>query len=338
MTTINATYQLLPVDQLQIDLRNPRIAKWMEMYKDDVSDEAIRLAIGVGASAGPGQDSLSGPSYTVLREAIRTSGNLIHPIIVNKEPDGTLRVIEGNTRTLIYRELQWDPIPAMVYENMSEKEIDAIRLQAHLVGTREWSAYAKAKYLCYLREEEHLTFGELVDFCGGKRRDVDESIQAYKDMEEHYRAVIESDDQFDHSRFSAFRELQNLRTQEAIRSAGYTKTDFARWVFEGKFPGLESVRQLPKILGNNTAKDVFLKENAREALRTLDLLEKPTSTNLEDATLEMLTTEIYTRINSITWSEIQRLRSIQAAAERDLYYDVRDVLVGFCKDITEENE
>jgi len=348
MEKTEAAYEILPVNQLVLDLKNPRIAKWMEMY-DEVNDEAIRLA--VGAAAPPGQDALTGPSYSTLKEAIRTSGGLIHPIIVNREPNGTLLVIEGNTRTLIYRELQWDSIPAMVYKNMSEAEIDAIRLQAHLVGTREWSAYAKAKYLCRLRENEHLTFGELVDFCGGKRRDVEESIQAYRDMEQYYRNILESDDQFDHSRFSAFRELQRQQVQEALISSGYSKDDFSRWVNEGKFQRLETrwvnegkfqrletVRQLPRILGNETSKEVFLKDGAIAAIKTLDMLEKPPSTNLQESTLQMLVTEIYNRINAIPWSDIQRLRSTQALSERDLYYDARDVLTSFCKDIGDDIE
>ena len=335
MEKTEATYEILPVNQLALDLKNPRIAKWMEMY-DEVNDEAIRLA--VGAAAPPGQEALTGPSYSTLKEAIRTSGGLIHPIIVNRETNGTLLVIEGNTRTLIYRELQWDSIPAMVYNNMSEAEIDAIRLQAHLVGTREWSAYAKAKYLCHLREKEHLTFGELVDFCGGKRKDVEESIQAYRDMEQYYRNILESDDQFDHSRFSAFRELQHQRVQEALHSSGFSKTDFSRWVHEGKFQRLETVRQLPRILGNHTSREVFLKDGAIAAIKTLDMLEKPPSTNLQDSTLEMLVTEIYNRINAIPWSDIQRLRGSQALSERDLYYDARDVLISFCRDISEDIE
>lgn len=330
-------YEIVPVDQLELDMKNPRIAKWVEMYGDNVNDEAIKLAIGAGTGYGEGE-AISGPSYSALREAIRTNGGIIHPIIVSREPNGRLLVIEGNTRVVIYREFKWDTIPAMVYENMSEAEIDAIRLQAHLVGTREWVPYAKAKYLHYLQNAGHFPFSQLIDFCGGKRREVEDLIQAYKDMEEYYRPILESEQEFDHTRFSAFVELQAGRVRQALHTSGFSKMDFSKWVHERKFQPLNTVRQLPRILQNEKTKEVFLKDSAGEAIKILDMLEIPTTINLKDATLEMLVTEIYNRINAIPWSEIQRLRSEPDTDKRDLYHDARDALISFCKDIVEEND
>lgn len=332
MDKSKTTYEILPINQLELDLKNPRIAKWIEMYGDDVSDEGIRLALGAGMPSGEGEP-VSGPSYSSLREAIRTNGGIIHPIIVNREPNGRLLVIEGNTRVVIYREFKWDIIPAMVYENMSKVEIDAIRLQAHLVGTREWVPYAKAKYLHYLRDVEHMPFSQLVDFCGGNRREVEALIQAYKDMEDYYRPILESDQEFDHTRFSAFVELQAGRVWQALHTSGFSKKEFSKWVHERKFRPLYTVRQLPRILQNEKSKKVFLKDGAGEAIKILDMLEIPTTVNLKDATLEMLVTEIYNRINAIPWKEIQRLRSEPDTGERDLYCDARDALIGFCDDI-----
>ena len=124
-------------------------------------------------------------------------------------------MIEGNTRTLIYKQLSeqgvagdWDHIPAMVHSGLSEGEKDAIRLQAHLVGPRPWDPYSKAKYLSYLRNSQHLPLSEVVDFCGGKQREVLDYIDAYDDMEKYYRGALESDQDFDPTRFSAFVELQ----------------------------------------------------------------------------------------------------------------------------------
>ena len=129
---------------------------------------------------------------------------MIHPIIVDKESSGRLVVIEGNTRTLIYREFNnqgvsgdWSTIPAMVYSGLPEEEIDAIRLQAHLVGPRQWDPYSKAKYLVHLRNRQHLTLNQIVDFCGGRKREVLDYIDAYQDMESYYRPLLESDDEFD---------------------------------------------------------------------------------------------------------------------------------------------
>jgi len=135
--TCGSTFERAPVDQLELDMKNPRIAKWVEMYGNQISAEQMSLALG----AGDGQVDDNSPTFNSLRDAIKTNGGIIHPIIVNREAGGRLVVIEGNTRALIYREFKqqklsgdWSMIPAMVYEGLSPRDIDAIRLQAHLVG------------------------------------------------------------------------------------------------------------------------------------------------------------------------------------------------------------
>jgi hypothetical protein len=76
----------------------------------------------------------------------------MQPIIVDKRPDGRLICIEGNTRLYIYRafvaegvEGSWTQIPALVHDGLTTMDVDAIRLQAHLVGPRPRDAYFKGK-------------------------------------------------------------------------------------------------------------------------------------------------------------------------------------------------
>ena len=153
----------------------------------------------------------------------------------------------------------------MVYQQLPQQSIDAIRLQAHLVGTRAWDPFSKAKYLNMLQSVEYLSFNQIVDFCGGKKREVQNLISAYNDMEKYYRPILESDQDFDHTRFSAFVELQKSSIIEAIMSANFSKTDFAKWVHSGKFyPNLQTIRKLPQILQNEKAKTVFLQSGAEE--------------------------------------------------------------------------
>jgi len=187
-------YEMVPIDRLELDVKNPRIAQWVEMYGDDVSEDAMKLALQRGGS----DDKVAGPSYRSLQESIKTNGGVIYPIIANREPNGRLLVIEGNTRALIYREFKragvdgnWDLIPTIVYENMSEDQIDAIRLQAHLVGARDWDPYSKAKYLDMLRNKLHLPWAQVVDYGGGNQRELERLVAAYNDMENYYRPVLE---------------------------------------------------------------------------------------------------------------------------------------------------
>ena len=307
--SLESRYELLPIEQLVLDLNNPRIARWLAMYKEPRTAEQIALALG----AGSGQETEGGPSYSALKQSIRTYRGIIHPIIVNKEEDGRLVVIEGNTRVQIYCEFRqertpgdWDTIPSVVYECLSEQAVDAIRLQAHLVGVRQWDPYSKGKYLNHLYNSEHLTLDQVVDFCGGNKREVLNYINGFNDMERFLRPLIDSDGDFDVTRFSAFVELQAPRIQEALVGAGYGKTDFARWVHERRLHPLNTVRLLPQILQNARAREVFLQDGAEKAQRFLDA---PTpQAQLRDATLEQLTRELCKRINDIRFEDLQRLR------------------------------
>lgn len=328
-----STFTRLPLDGLELDITNPRIAKFIEMYGGEITAEQMSLALGAGETP---TDANSTTFYS-LRESIRTNGGIIHPIIVNKMADGRCVVIEGNTRALIFREFKkqkvegdWDTIPAMVYECLSQEDIDAIRLQAHLVGPREWDPYSKAKYLDHLRNAKHLTMDQIVDFCGGRKREVLDYIAAFNDMEEHYRPLV-TDDQFDQSRFSAFVELQRPRVKQAIVNHKFTYGDFSKWVREGLIYPLNMVRQLPRILDNPKSRAVFLKAGAQEAMKLLDLPEVVDS--LKDVSLEDLARELSRRVLGMTYSELQRLRANVAGDENAVLCDARDHLVQVCKDI-----
>src|SRR5437773_2810318 len=122
VSTAECTFERLSVEQVELDATNPRIAKWVQMYGDEISAEQMSLAL--GAAGGEVEDD--GTTFTSLRESIKTNRGVIHPIIVNRERDDRIVVIEGNTRVLIYREFlsqgidgDWARIPAMIYEGLS---------------------------------------------------------------------------------------------------------------------------------------------------------------------------------------------------------------------------
>jgi hypothetical protein len=333
----DSRFMKLPVERVELDITNPRIAKFIEMYGDDISAEQMSLALGAGESPTEGNST----TFFSLRESIRTNGGIIHPIIVNRQSDGRLVVIEGNTRALIFREFNkqkvegvWDAIPAMVYEDLSQRDVDAIRLQAHLVGPRDWDPYSKAKYLDHLRNAKHLTMDQIVDFCGGRKREVLDYIAAFNDMEEHYRPLV-TDDQFDQSRFSAFVELQRPRVKQAIVNHKFTYGDFSKWVLDGLISPLNMVRQLPRILDNPKSRAVFLKAGAQEAMK---LLEVPAVADaLKGVPLEDLAREMSRRVLGMAYSELQRLRANVAGDENALLCEARDNLAQVCKDIAADD-
>ena len=333
----HSSFEMLPVDQLQLDIKNPRIAKWVEMYGHEISAEEMSLALGAGDT----QTEANATTFHSLRESIRTNGGIIHPIIVNRTTDKTLTVVEGNTRTLIYREFtkqsqkgNWELIPAMVYEALPVAYVDAIRLQAHLVGPRPWDPYSKAKYLEHLRNTEHLTLDQIVDFCGGRKREVLDYISAYNDMEQYYRPLLDSDDQFDPTRFSAFVELQRTRVKEALASTHHSYTDFSKWLIDDLISPLNLVRQLPRILQDKRSREVFLRDGAKEALKILEV--PPPDEAIKDASLEQIAHEVVRRVLNMTYSELQRMRENVGSDENEVFCQARDQLIQLCKDIAAE--
>ena len=322
----------IPVDNIVLDNSNPRIKHYLGMYTV-LNEEHMLLALGAGAGDEGGSTALG--SYERLKHSIRASGGIIQSIIVKPLEEGHFLCIEGNTRVAIYRQLRnedkasgqngerWDYIPALVSDQMDEEAAHKIRLQVHLVGNRPWDAYSKAKYLHELVEDYKMPLGELVSYCGGSRNDVLQSINAYIDMETHYKPVIDDfDGNFDPSRFSAFVELQKPGIKQAIFKAGFSESDFSKWVDERKLFPLNTVRRLPQILDNPDARRLFLREGARAAINTLD--SPDLDTRLREANISQLARALQEKIGLLPFDDAER---IARQADSEEHLELKDLLM-----------
>ena len=332
-----STFKDLSVKKLTLDLENPRIKRFVEKYGTTPTAEQVSLALGAGSP----EEGQSGPTFYSLKESIRTNGGVIHPIIVNKTGDNKYTVIEGNTRVAIYQEFEeqkvkgkWKEIPAIVYENLSPQAINAIRLQAHLVGPRDWDPYSKAKYLNYLRNSEHLTMPQIIDYCGGKKHEIENYLAAYNDMEKFYRPILESDDEFDSTRFSAFVEVQKTNIKNKILEAGFDITYFSKWVHDQLIYPLNTVRQLPQILSNPEAKKIFLKDGAKEAMKVLDT---GGDVSLQNATIEALAAVLYKKLSSLPLDEFKEMKKDLGKHKVIALFSLEEELVDTCKMLRDED-
>lgn len=305
-------YIELPVDLINLDEENPRIARGLAHFGEITSDLMALLLIS------------NSDSCASLRESIRENHGIVHPIVVNKKVDGTYVVIEGNTRLQIYKDFikngepgDWTKIRAIVYEDMSQDKMHSIRLQAHLIGPREWDPYSKAMYLNYLANEEHMPMNTLISFCGGtsKASEIRNMIAAYNDMEQYYRPLCDDDSQFDIKKFHGFVELQNRHIVDSLTAHGYTKTDFSQWMIDDRFSTLQDVRRLPDILNSIHAHAVFLKSNSRDAKKIL-AVEEITVDKLKDVPYELLAQELAKRMIAIQLREIIHLRDDSDYSEK----------------------
>lgn len=328
-------YKLLPIDSLELDKTNPRIRKWLEQYGDSPSFEQMLLALGAGTS-----DPESGSTVTFqsLKESIRAHGRISTPIIVLALPDDRYRVVEGNTRVAIYRSFKedgikgdWDAIPAIVHSELTPREIDSIRLQCHIVGPRPWDPYSKAKYLDALLNTENRPLSDIVDQCGGGQKEILEYVEAYREMEKYYRPILESDGDFDPTRFSSFKELQAPPVRQAILETNFSFADFAVWVRDRRIDPQNTVRALPRILRNPQARAKFLAVNAREALKLLDV---PPSPALASITLEHLLQTLIERLNVIPYADVKQLKADPGCQKAQLLFEANETLAEICKDLS----
>jgi hypothetical protein len=332
--------KMMPLDQIELDLENPRIARLLSMYKEVTSDQ-IALALSTGES----EEGETFSSYRNLKSSIKSNEGIIHPIIVNRLLDGRMIAIEGNTRLQIYREFladepseKWEQIPCIIHENLPRYTIDAIRLQAHLVGPRPWDPYSKAKYLNMLSTVEYMTIDRIIEFCGGKRREILNYISAYKDMEDHYRPLLaDPDGDFDPKQFSAFVELQKPRIKSSVINNRYTIKDFSKWVIENKFSPLNTVRSLPEILANAKAKDSFLRDGGdAEQAKTILFQNIANGSDISNLTLIELSQEVTKRLGGISFKDVKDMKRDEADPTRQSLSELHWQLEEIIKDIMDE--
>lgn len=324
--------RLISIDQIDYDVDNPRIQLAFDHGREK-TEASIKLALGADS---PDEDSVNGTTIHGLKNSIRANRGIIHPIIVRKKNDGRYLVIEGNTRLMIYREFReknfegdWSKILCLVYDGIDQTEVDAIRLQSHLVGPRQWSPYAKARYLAQLERRNDVPWEVIVSFCGGNSRDVGELVAAYYDMENTYRKIVEEEDaRFDPSRFSTFVVLQQKRVSEALLDAGFTKKDYARWVYDRKIFPSQDARQIPRILKSPKATELFLSEGSKAALSYLNAFKGGyEDKKLDEATVEQLARELTQRLLKMTREE-------EASLKADPDGDVAQMLIQLESELT----
>lgn len=337
----------LQVEAISFDADNPRIKKALEKYGNKINAERIHFAL---RSAADGINGAS--SYTRLKDSIRASNGVIFPITVIPKGDEYV-CIDGNTRLAIYKQFtkegmqgEWARIKAIILKDTNQRDIETVRVSAHLVGSREWPAYEKARYLHYLRNEKLMDYNEMIVLCGGNKTDIERQIDAYHDMNEYYRDVVD-DTAFQIDRFSGFVELQKPRVKDAIFEAGLELKDFGEWVRDGKIYRLEDVRQLPKVLHDGEAQQIFLEGGPRsieEAVRLLDRKAEdqrgktPKKISLETASFHQLVEVLVRRINDLPYSEVRALKEKKHDVAEDQISTMENLSAGLknlLEDVTE---
>lgn len=335
-------YQIVNVEEIDFDINNPRIKMALEKYGDQLNAERIYFAL---STATEGEQRTA--SFSSLKDSIRANKGITQPITVILK-EGKKICIDGNSRLAIYKEFfeqripgDWSQIKALVIEDAEQRDIETIRVSAHLVGVREWPAYEKARYLEYLRNQEFMEYEEIIALCGGNRNNIERQIEAYQDMNDYYRDIVD-DAAFHIDRFSGFVELQKPNVKDAIFQAGFDLKNFGEWIRDGKIYRLADVRHLPKVLRDDEAKEVFLKGGPRSIEEAIKVLNKknPESSEvtLENATMYQLADILVRRINDLPYSEVRTLREKkqeEVIENINTLEDLRSRLENLLEDVSE---
>lgn len=263
-TSVQRTH--VPLDSLILDVGNPRIQYYLDArLNDEVTPEQIELALAEGND-----------QFDRLKDHIERNGGIYNPIWV--VPEGSMyRVIEGNTRAFIYKELsekyvnddKWKAIEAYILPTAVERhKINFIRLEAHLFGATPWDAYEKARELYRLHTEEDYSIKRLEQLTKLSGYDIKNYIQAFMDMEKQYfPKYYKPGEQLKFSYFAEFRKNKQLK--KLVRDGRMTLSQFCDLVGQGKFSRGEHVRKLGMVWENEEARNTLLQEDMDAALDQL---------------------------------------------------------------------
>jgi len=261
----------IEIDKLELDELNPRISFFRDnQVTDSLTEDQIIFAL----------TNKKPEAFRKLKDSIQNNKGIVYPIWIEPVRDKKYKVIEGNTRVVVYQQLQkeepyedrWKTILCNVLPHEIDKEQkNFIRLQSHLRGTTEWDAYEKAKYLYKLWQEDGWSINRLEKQTKMTEKQIKENIEAYKIMEEQYLPA-HRDDPNEVSKFSYFVEyVKDKKLQKLMEKSSKDVKDFCNWVAdEEKIPTGQDVRRLRDIFDNEDTENAFITKGFDAAMQILE--------------------------------------------------------------------
>lgn len=272
-------YKDIPLNKIILDQDNPRIGLFKDAStKLDLDQDEIEYSI---INKNP-------KAFEKLKESIRLNEGIINFIWVTPVNDKFL-ILEGNTRAVIYKQLNDDFPSKIVYQklpsyvlphNINDDKRDFIRLQAHLRGTTAWDSYERARYLYQLNDKQGYSIKRLSGLTKLNSSEIESSIKAFKDMEEEYLTKYGKDpsEVFKYSYFVEFEKDKKL--QELMRKNGLNLKNFCNWVGTGKLKRAQDVRELRDIVEHKDIREIFVRKGYDAAIEELSILKPQLTSSL----------------------------------------------------------
>jgi hypothetical protein len=269
---IRVKLQELDINQLELDELNPRISFFKDNQVEDVlNEEQIIFAL----------TNKKPEAYRKLKDSIHNNRGIIYPIWIKPIEHEKYKVIEGNTRVVVYQQLakdepketKWKTILSYILPNdIDEGQKNFIRLQSHLRGTTEWDAYEKAKYLYKLWQEDSWSKQRLEKQTKMTEKQISDNIDAYRLMEQQYLPK-HGDDPNEVSKFSYFVEyVKDKKLQKLMEKNSKSVSNFCDWVADkNKLPTGQDVRKLRDLLENKEIATTYFENGFDSAMQILTI-------------------------------------------------------------------
>jgi len=262
----------IEIDRLVLDEENPRIGYWRDNIMR-VTDVASQGELELAVKSGGYED------YNRLKRSIEASEGAMEEIWAYPIAGEKYKIIDGNTRVLIYKDLR-DKYPHKDYYKkirakvlpggISEKSINFIRLIAHLRGVNDWQTYERARMLYILWYHGGHTEEELQNTTKLSLNDIRRWREAYKNMNEQFLP------EYSHKadallKFSYFVEFENKRIKEGMKRYGLTVKDFCDWVGNDEITRAQDVRDLGKMFDSDEIAGILKEEGFQQAKYELSI-------------------------------------------------------------------
>lgn len=309
----------LPLEQVKLDPRNPRIANTVSL---SITDEGDALQKKLEALLWEDSDVRD-----LYRQVLVNKG-LVERIIVRQ--DGS--VVEGNCRTVVYRKLrqkypaeaQWRRIPArLLPANIGARDVAILLGEMHVAGKNSWTPFEKAGHVYRLHDEFALTQEEIAQRLRMSKSKVNQLIRAFDVMKNKYLKKYPGPASA--KKFSYFEELYKKPSlREWVTSTTGAEDLFVKWVGTEKIEQGIHVRELPAILKDEDAVKALTEDGFEAAQRVIEEDNPAFSSKLFRRMVEM--TEA---LKKAQLDDIQRVRKGGNSKARRIVEDLNKSLSHF---------
>jgi hypothetical protein len=309
----------LPLDEVSLDPKNPRIANTVSISiteKGDALQKKLEALLWDDADV-----------RDLYRQVLINQG-LVERIIVRQ--DG--RVVEGNCRTVVYRKLRerqpaeqrWETIPARLLPvDIADREIAILLGEMHVAGKNTWTPFEKAGHVYSMHNDFALVQDEIALRLRMSKSKVNQLIRAFDMMKNKYLPKYPGP--ASSRKFSYFEELfKKPELRDWVMSSLGSEDQFIDWIGTGKLDQGIQIRELPAILEDDEALQVLTTDGFAAAQRML----------AEDN--PVITSKLFKRMVELTEAlkkaqldDVQRVRKSRNSKARRIVAELSDSLKHF---------